>query len=59
MNTIQESATYESIEELSQDELELVGGGLVPLALAGAIIATSGTFSFTIGIFDGIREKYS
>lgn len=47
------------IQELSLDELDSINGGLVPLALAAAIIVTGGTFSFTIGIFDGIAEKYS
>lgn len=46
------------IEILTEAEVEEVSGGLVPLALAAAVIATGGTFAFTVGIFDGIAEKY-
>lgn len=58
MGTTQGLEAERDIVDLSDDDIASVSGGLVPLALAGAIIATGATFSFTIGIFDGIAEKY-
>lgn len=46
------------IESLMDQEVEEVSGGIVPLVLAAAVISTGATFAFTIGIFDGIAEKY-
>lgn len=45
------------INELSVAEIHEVDGGLVPLALAAAGLATTAKFSFVIGVFAGIREK--
>lgn len=45
------------IQELSINELEEVNGGLIPLALAGAALATTVQFSFVVGIFAGSRER--
>jgi lactobin A/cerein 7B family class IIb bacteriocin len=49
---------FSGIAELTADQLDEVSGGFVPLLFAAAVIATGGTFAFTIGIFDGIAEKY-
>lgn len=52
-----EFAPAGNIQELSMDEIENVNGGIVPLALAAAVAATTVQFSFIRGVFDGIREK--
>jgi hypothetical protein len=45
------------IQELAFDEIEQVNGAIVPLVLAGAVLATTVQFSFIRGVFAGIREK--
>jgi hypothetical protein len=45
------------IQELNFDEIEHVNGAIVPLVLAGAVLATTVEFSFVLGVFRGIRDK--
>ena len=46
-----------SLSELSLDEIDSVNGGLIPLALAAAVLCTSVEFSFVVGIFHGSRNR--
>ena len=57
MNTHAAFAPAGGIQELSFDEIDLVGGGIAPLVLAGAVLAATVKFSFIRGVFAGIREK--
>ena len=57
MDTHAAFAPAGGIQELSFDELDQVDGGIIPLVLAGAVLATTVKFSFIRGVFAGIREK--
>lgn len=57
MGTRMESGEFD-VRELSFEETEHISAGLVPLALAAAVATTGVTFKFTLGIFDGLNEKY-
>lgn len=45
------------LTEMNVSEMDQVDGGLVPIALAAAALATTVEFSFVIGYFDGVAAK--
>lgn len=45
------------IQGLSLEEVQQVNGGIIPLALAGAVLLTTVEFSFIAGVFDGIAQS--
>jgi lactobin A/cerein 7B family class IIb bacteriocin len=45
------------IQELSFDEVDDVNGGLVPIILLAAAVATTAQFGFILGVFSGIGKK--
>lgn len=45
-----------AVVELSSAEVSEVNGGIVPLAAAGAILATTAVIGFVDGIFTGIKK---
>ncbi len=46
------------IEEMTVDQIGDVEGGLVPILLAAAVLATTVEFSFVAGVFDGIYNAH-
>lgn len=47
------------IQEISEEQINEVDGGIVPIVLAAAVLATTVEFSFVVGVFHGIHNKYS
>lgn len=52
------AAGEKNIVALSDEEISSVDGGVVPIFLAAAVLATTVEFSFVAGVFDGIYNKY-
>lgn len=44
-------------ELLSLDEIEQVNGGVAPVILGLAVLATTAKIGFVRGVFSGIRQK--